>query len=276
QPALKTLVDVWNVNAEARIGEEIVRDSLTFEVKALPSLDIYTNKGGKGHNVSSNAFFYNETITIYANVIDANIHLPIENMPVKFYVNGPPNKYQNITYKEEKITDAYGNCAIILENMQSKPFEIIIGNWSIKGILENVGFDIITFEVMLPQTIPTLGIDVYTDRGGKGLRRPSLAYESGETVYIFAMVTNATGGPLKNYFVSFAVVNPKGAIVHPSSSSTNESGIATTSFTTLNVTKYPEYASDWIGTWIVYANVEINGQRYIDTLTFECVAKPSE
>ncbi|MEM2917563.1 MAG: hypothetical protein QXN63_04335 [Candidatus Bathyarchaeia archaeon] len=265
QPTLKTLVDVWNVDAEAKIGEETLRDSLTFEVKAVPSIDIYTNKGGKGDNVSSNVFFCNETITVYANVTEGTIYLPIENAPITFQVFGPLNKYENITYQEQKITNATGISFINLTTLiQSKPFEVILGVWNITATAENA-IDKILFEIRIP---PIRWIDVFTDKGGRGPHKPCLQpYHILDKLLFYAEVMNGTK-PITYGDVIFTIVNVDTNLkwLMPPCM-LNSSGIAHYGF------PIPD-DKEWLGTWILYANISIEGQVFSDTLIFE--VKPAE
>jgi hypothetical protein len=263
QPALKTLVEVWNVDAEAKIGEETVRDSLTFEVRALPSIDIYTNKGGKGHNVSSDAFFNAETITVYVNVTEAVVNIPLENVQVRFQSRGPLNSFENITYSEERITDANGICIMNLTTLiQSKPLEIVIGIWNITATVESTE-DTLVFEVK--KTL-IRGIDVFTDKGGRGMHKPCLRpFYLNETITIYAEVTNGTK-PLSGVFVAFGLENFGNKLSIFGQNTTDGSGIAIWNF------RIP-LDDTWLGTWVVYANIDVpETGKSTDTLTFECKA----
>jgi hypothetical protein len=112
-------------------------------------------------------------------------------------------------------------------------------------------------------------IDLYTQKepySGKGGNMPSDAFSPQEGAILYALVTYKEV-PVQNLLVAFDTKTPANA--HFSlTSRTNSNGIASVNFTILT----PPISineSEVFGTWVVLANVLIDGVVFQDTLTFE-------
>ena len=108
----------------------------------------------------------------------------------------------------------------------------------------------------------TAMLDLYTQKGGQGVNKPSGNFTLNETVLLYAEVKNASNAPLGSRLVSFEVHWPaNGSIKFLGTGTTNTSGIATYPF------RIPPIDSS-IGKWLVYSTVVVDNQLLADTLTF--------
>jgi len=112
-------------------------------------------------------------------------------------------------------------------------------------------------------------IDVYTQRGGKGLGMQSDAFAPQEYVILYAEAATNTA-PAPDEAVQFELRGPSNPYLNFSvvlCARTNASGIASTSFRIPWVVPHSEEVS--FGIWNVVATIELEDQVICDTLTFE-------
>lgn len=113
-------------------------------------------------------------------------------------------------------------------------------------------------------------IDVYTNRpapfDGKGLHKPSDAFQPQELVTLYALVT-FNNEPREGMLVGFSVQDPLKTTVVSRISLTNSDGIACIYFRIPQTSENGERAI--FGEWHVEASVSIAGEIVWDTLTFQ-------
>lgn len=239
------------------------------EHKLTATLDTFTPKGGQGSTMVSSPYFHNENISIYALIKDES-NTPLTNTSVVFQIYGPPGR--NITFSETIVTNASGIAVVNLNPQRFKQddIETIIGVWSVVATAQPVSgeqvVDSLVFEVEQP---PSPYVDVYTERGGQGLNIPvSQPYKPNDTVTLYAQVSDGIS-PLWGSGVAFFVFqlteNANTTILARTAWS-NASGIASL-LPPFRLHPDPLIS---VGSWQVLAKVEIKGQVYEDTLTFEC------
>jgi hypothetical protein len=123
----------------------------------------------------------------------------------------------------------------------------------------------------------TASIDVYTQKGGRGINKPSGNFTLNETlnktappplVTLYAEVKNASNQPAAG-LVTFVVHWPlNGSIILVGENATDSLGNASYQF------RIPPTNSSE-GQWLVYASVDVNGQFLADTVTFFVTDPPS-
>lgn len=120
-----------------------------------------------------------------------------------------------------------------------------------------------------PYLVEAVLIDVYTQRGGKGLSMQSDAFAPNENVILYAEVAK-NAAPAPDKAVEFVIRGPRNPYHNYSMilyAETNASGIASTSFRILWSVEHGEEIS--FGIWNVTARVELGGQVICDSVTFE-------
>ena len=239
----------------------VLNRRIGMQVPAVGTLDAYTTKGGLGPSNASDFYYSNQEIRVFAQVKDTSGN-PVPDSTLTFKINGPPKS--NITLTETAGTNVTGYSVInIVAPSSTWPPEAVLGTWSMIATTEIAGVQItdsLAFEVKAP---PSPFIDVYTDRGGVGLTRPSESYRLNETVQLFAKVSNGTH-PAASQLVAFTVYNTDGAIVYPTTKMSNASGIAAPDPFTIPIAQPT-------GTWRIIATVKFEDQVLIDALTFVCL-----
>jgi hypothetical protein len=127
----------------------------------------------------------------------------------------------------------------------------------------------ITIYQIAPSTGPS--IDVYTDRGGKGLLGVfpypygwSDAYSSRDQICTYANVTY-NDSPVEYKLVEFVILDPLGAERASYTAFTNASGIATVSF---RIPRQGSNAENYFGNWSIYGTVDISQVQVNDTVKF--------
>ena len=114
------------------------------------SIDLFTQKepySGKGPNVLSDMFSFDEEVRIYANVTYNG--WPVQNLLVAFEVMGPRNSIENITFYRTATTNSTG-IAVIEFRIPSIANESVMGEWSVIGVVsiaEQFFQDIVKFKV---------------------------------------------------------------------------------------------------------------------------------
>lgn len=232
------------------------------QMPIVGTLDAYTTKGGLGPSNASDFYYSNQEIRVFAQVKDTSGN-PVPDSTLTFKINGPPKS--NITLTKTARTNMTGYSVVnITAPRNIWPPETVLGTWSIVATTEITGVQItdsLAFEV---KATPSPFIDVYTDRGGVGLNKPSLSYNLNETVQLFAKVSNGTS-PAGSQLVTFAVYDPNRTILLPTVSITNSSGIGAAAF------RIAPGQTQLIGTWRIIATVKFEDQVLIDALTFDCL-----
>ena len=105
-------------------------------------------------------------------------------------------------------------------------------------------------------------IDVYTQFGGEGLGQHGGEFHPSERVQLYAKASY-NNWPEQNVLVAFEVINANGETVYCVVNSTDQDGIAYTSFRIPN-----EDTLGTIGTWFVVVTANIAGIIVSDNLTF--------
>jgi hypothetical protein len=112
-------------------------------------------------------------------------------------------------------------------------------------------------------------IDVYTQKGGKGLGIQSDVFGPQENVILYAEVAENTA-PAQDETVQFVIRGPRNPYQNYSTilqAETNASGISSTSFRIPWIIPHAEEIS--FGIWNVVATVDLGGQVICDSVTFE-------
>lgn len=120
-----------------------------------------------------------------------------------------------------------------------------------------------------PCSIEGVFIDVYTQKGGRGLSMQGGVFGPQENVTLYAEVTNNTiqVPDREVMFEAYGPTNPYNNIFINKTAITNASGIASTSFRIPWFVEHPEEIV--FGIWNVSARVDFGEIVICDTLTFE-------
>lgn len=241
----------------------VLNRRIGFQVPVVGTIDAYTTRGGMGPSNSSDFYYSDQEIPIFAQVKDASNN-PIEGANLTFRINGPPNS--NITIIKTVATNGTGYAVTNVTSPDTlySP-EAVVGAWNVVATTDITGVQItdsLAFEVKAP---PSPFIDVYTDRGGVGINKPSESYHLNETVKLYAEVSNGTA-PAGSQSVTFTVYTPTGSLSAVGTATSNASGIAVLAYPP----RIPDI-SDSLGTWQIIATVKFQDQVLIDALTFECL-----
>ena len=113
-------------------------------------VDVYTQKGGKGLNVSDGIFDPWRNVPLYAEV--SNSSVPVSDKEVVFEVYGPKNPYYNFSAVKKAMTNASGIAStnFSIPTIIPNGKEITFGIWSVSAKAsfgERVVCDNLTFEV---------------------------------------------------------------------------------------------------------------------------------
>lgn len=114
------------------------------------SLDIYTQKGGKGSSTFGGIFGPNEDVVLDIEIKKDSV--PVENQTVTFEIVGPINSYQNISVLLRTVTNSSGIGSTVLKIPLTPEHtaEITTGTWTARAQIgldvETVG-DTMDFEV---------------------------------------------------------------------------------------------------------------------------------
>jgi len=134
------VIGIWTIFATVSIGEQTVSDMLNFEVSGI-MIDLYTQRGGRGPDLPSDAFAPQEEVIFYASVTyDFD---PVEAKIVAFQIFDANNSL--IDYRTAE-TNATG---IALINMRI-PSTPIFGTWCAIATVEVLNLvvnDTLTFKV---------------------------------------------------------------------------------------------------------------------------------
>jgi len=117
------------------------------------AIDLYTNKepfNGKGLNQPSDAFAPQEEVILYACVTYRGD--PVMGKIVAFEVNGPRNRFENLSFTHTAITDENGiaNTSFIVTWPNGHPKDAVFGVWKAIAVVDIAGVavnDTISFTV---------------------------------------------------------------------------------------------------------------------------------
>lgn len=99
---------------------------------AYGNIDLFTQNepySGKGSNMQSDAFTFGDEVKVYA-LVTYNDE-PRENFPVAFFVSGPRNAVENISFSRSAFTDKNGIATISFRIPLS--YEAAYGEWNVTG-----------------------------------------------------------------------------------------------------------------------------------------------
>jgi len=136
----RTIIGEWTAISTVSVAEITVNDTLTFRVTGA-TIDVYTQKDGKGPSTPSDAFAPQEEVILYAHVT-YDCH-PIEDKLVAFEVRDANGTY--VTYKTD-LTNASG-LATASFRIGSMPS---FGIWNVTAtveVLQKTVSDKLTFRV---------------------------------------------------------------------------------------------------------------------------------
>ena len=238
----------------------VINRRIGTQVPAVGTLDAYTTKGGLGPSNASDFYYSSQEIPLLAQVKDTSGN-PVADAALIFKINGPPRSNITLTKNTQTNATGYATMTITAPNNNWPP-ETVLGTWNVVATTEITGVqvtDSMAFEVKSP---PSPYIDVYNDRGGVGLTKPSQPYRLNETIQLIAEVNNGTS-PVGSQLVTFTVYRPNGTIYSSTQGTSNASGIAT-DLLRISITEP-------IGTWRIIATVRFQDQVLIDALAFECL-----
>lgn len=124
------IIGNWTVIATVSISEQIVLDTLTFQVRGI-MIDLYTQRNGIGPGVPSDAFAPQEEIIFYA-------YVTFDFDPVAYKLVGFQVFYPNGTSVDYRTaeTNASGIAMVTLRIPTTPPF----GTWIAIATVEIVGF----------------------------------------------------------------------------------------------------------------------------------------
>jgi hypothetical protein len=111
-------------------------NTVSVEAQSGRVIDVYTQKGGRGANQSSDMFESQELVILYA-LVTYNDN-PIANKLVAFHVNGPPNPFENMTAGGSSGTNESG----IAEFSFRIPWPVqmpetkVFGEWSVAASVD--------------------------------------------------------------------------------------------------------------------------------------------
>ncbi len=105
-------------------------------------------------------------------------------------------------------------------------------------------------------------LDVFSDKGGRGLNIPCDDYYLGERMPLFANATYA-GWPESGKDVAFQIMDPSGTTMAILYSRTDEFGIASVNWS------LPYTEGELFGNWTIVGTVNIEGVGVTDALTFQ-------
>lgn len=218
------------------------------------AIDLYNQRGGQGPNQPSGEFTPGEMVVLSA--LLTYFGSPVEHKPVSFEVREASG--DTVLYRSD-FTDANG-VARINFTLYADCLQHLFGTWMafvLTSVSEQKVSDTITFKVAGPF------LDIYTQKpepySGRGLNESSDAFAPQEEVILYAE-SHFNCQPIEYKFVTFEVRDPTGEVIDYRVNTTDQYGIAMTSF---------RLASNAIfGIYTVFGSVEILGKIANDTLTF--------
>ena len=218
--------------------------------KLQSALDVFTQKSGRGANVSDGNFSPFENVSIYALLTQAGIGL--ENYPVTFMVHRPDDSQIMRTV----LTNSSG---IAESNFCLLPFEgLVTGTWHViaNATVDNeVLSDTLNFQCQSQEA----RIDIFSKKNGV----PSISFLPNDTILVEAQLSyesaSMAGAP-----VTFDVRAPNGTGFLVQIANTNSLGIASVKF---QIPGSPESSS---GIWRIFATSEVYGQSLHATASFGC------
>jgi len=123
----------WRVTAVSQIYEQGVNATANFDCRlVLPTIDVYTQKGGQGQNTQDGTFVLNETLSLYAEVRNS-LNQSVPNQIVGFelkYFNTTSVPWTEFTLVQETNTSGIAGVATRIPFL-SEPWDInaYAGTW---------------------------------------------------------------------------------------------------------------------------------------------------
>ena len=139
------------------------------------TVDVWTDKGGRGANVAGGSYEVGEEVTIYWK---AN-----SDCQASVIISGPTTGYPG------QPIDAVLDAGATYEWSLGKAEEADVGQWQVTidaGADEQLASDSTSFTIVAAQPPPTpLTVDVWTNKGGQGANMPGGRYKVSEEVTIY-------------------------------------------------------------------------------------------
>ncbi|MGB8779236.1 MAG: hypothetical protein WCD81_01135 [Candidatus Bathyarchaeia archaeon] len=219
-------------------------------------LDVYTQKGGIGINVSGGNFEPFDNVSILAYLTQGGIK--VENRPVTFSIQKPDGTYI--------VSIASTNDSGLAEtDVSLLPSEgHVIGTWQ---VLANATVDNEAVNDTLDFTCESQSarIDLFSESNGV----PSISFLPNETVLLEAQLS------YKNASIAGTPVTFDATTANDTDFPISPPTVTTNSLGTANVTFRIPWPSDVsLGIWRVSAASEVYGQALNATISFECSLLP--
>ncbi len=216
-------------------------------------LDLYTQKGGAGTNVSGGIFEPNDTAQLYAFLTNGGV--PVNNTEITYQINhnGDVQSTRTAFTNESGIAD--GNFSFLLSQDSST-----LGTWYIlaSATVENkTARD--TMDILCQSESSQLRLQIMRDS------EQNTAFLPEDNATLTASLTYKTQ-PIEATNTTFEVKTPNSTIFLTESIPTDSSGTATIIF------QIPQNNS--LGSWSVTVQSTAYGQLVTDTGTFECRLLP--
>jgi hypothetical protein len=221
--------------------------------KLHSAMDVFTQEGGQGLNVSGGSFAPFDNVSIYAHLTQEGNNL--ENVPVAFAIYRPDNSLIARTM----LTDSWG---IAESDIYLLPSEgQVIGAWHVfaNTTVENEAVrDTLSFQCESQKA----RLDLFSKKNGVA----SISFLPNDTVLLEAKLSfkNASIAGTPEYFVYFDVRTPDGKDFLNQNVTTNSLGEASITF---QITA-PSDPSQPI--WQALAYSEVDGQIIQGTTSFGC------
>jgi hypothetical protein len=223
--------------------------------KLVTVLDIFTQKGGMGINVSGGNFEPFDNVSIYAYLTQGGIKLV--NQTVAFLISAPDDTQMVRTASTNDLGIAETDLSLLPSEGH------VVGTWNVlaNATVDNEAVnDTLDFQC----ESQSARIDLFSERNGV----PSISFLPNETVLLEAQLSyrNASiaGTP-----VTFDVQTPNNTefFYQPQAVTTNSDGTANVTF---QIPWPSEAQSTSLGTWQISAASEVYGQALNATANFEC------
>lgn len=222
--------------------------------KPNSALDVFTQKGGQGINVSSGNFEPLDNVSVYAHLSTTGTDL--RSQPVTFIIEEP----NGTRIVRSALTNGLGIAEVDFSLLPSE--DHVIGTWQ---ILANatVNSEAVNDSLSFQCESQSAQIDVFSERNGV----PSISFLPNDTVLLEAQLSyrNASiaGTP-----VTFDVRTPNGTELRIQTVTTNSLGIADIAF------QIPWPSDFSSGIWQVFVNSEVYGQTLHASTSFDFLLMP--
>jgi hypothetical protein len=257
-PSEGQLIGQWQVVANASVNNKAVNDTMTLQCELENArIELSSKKNG----AVSISFLPAAQVFLEARLSYRNAS--IADAPVAFEVKTPDDRDFLSPALTTVSTSELGTANLTFQIPW--PSDSSLGTWRATVTGRIYGENVSATNAFDCNLVPAT-IDVYTEKGGRGLNTPSGTYVLNESIVLYAEVRDTINKTIPNMTVSFgikffnttAVPGPTEFLL---SGQTNASGIANASFRMYSDAAY-------VGTWVVYATVRYNDVVLIDALTF--------